>query len=779
MDNVNIESVGGNSNLEDWASEETLQLLLRVSLDNKKLNTKQTAAVTEILKLLKKAHKQTGKNQTAANAALSNSLSANQQKATKAQTAATNDNTESKKNNTKETAIAASALGALAFATGALVKLFTNSYGTYNNLIKYGAIVQGQYEDMSGNIGDLGTLMKSSGASLDALERAITTSSRAIKMFGVKTFANTVGQVSEQLYNFGFTNSESAEFIAKDLESRRRAGVINNLTNAQYQQGLMQGTKNLMKFSKILGENWESLQQDAATALDANASFQLWIRTLNSKDAEKSLQSAQNVAMAFGSELGGLVADMAAVDAGAIGTDKTYVNLVKGAGQEVADMLFNVSRKIRDGSLGTEDSFNYLSKVAQQAKDFGINNQQLLQVLKNSMGEDAALKVSAQLFSLAESAEAAAKGGYLQAKVENEFQGSLKRIESNFDKMFNTFKGSWIKGIEQVLLSPETQKALNGLFNSVTEIFNSKSFQGIITGTLQSITGIVERTFKWINDSLKPDESGKTAIDRGLDYMASLVDKIPTLIDELTAMSRAVIKFIEDFQKNGLMGSFLGSSSPNTEADVTRVNTTYLKNKGLFSDDFAAAQSLSTQSAENKKLLKDAEKIWADPMYKSILDQHNYIPTALKGMDRSLIELARENVKAANVQKIPSLSMMPSMAFDAQVPNKVPLPSYAMKKPTVAIDSYAAKSLVPETKPDKTQVEENAKAIADASVAVQDTTEKSNTIASTEQDKLQPLVYVLDSLTAALQNLTILPDQLSSINTTLTSIKNGQNSKMA
>lgn len=785
MDNVNIESVGGNSNLEDWASEETLQMLVRLTLDNKKLATKQATAITDILKLLKKVHKVSGgKGQQAANTQLNSALNT-QQKATKAQTSATKQNTDETDKNSKQTSAATSVMGALAFAAGSLVKLFTDSYGTYNNLIKYGAIVQGQYEGLSGNFGDLGILMKSSGASLQSLEKAITSSSRAIKMFGVKTFADTVGQVSEQLYKFGFTNSESAEFIAKDLESRRRAGLINNVTNAQYQQGLMQGTRNLMKFSKILGENWESLQQDSAAALDANASFQLWIRTLGegTKAYENAYQSAQNVSMAFGSELGSLIADMAAVDSGAIGTDKTYISLVKGAGQEVADMLFNVSRKIRGGTLSTEDSFNYLAGVAQKAKDFGVNNQQLLQVLKNSIGEDAALKVASQLSLLAESAKAAAKGGHLLAKAENEYQGSLKRIQSNFDKIFINFKGTWIKGLEEVFNSPETQTALNGLFNTISGVFNSGSFQKLVSGTLGAVTNLFEKAFKWFNDQMIVDESGKNGLERMLDSATTFfTDTFPNMVNELTIMARSVTKFIENFQKDGLMGAFLGSSEPATNStDVTKVRTKYLKNKGMFGDDYESAQNLANSSAENKKLLKDAEKIWSDPLYKSVLDQHNYIPKQLENVDRAIVELARENIKQQQLlPNIPSASLFPTMSFDRQVANKMPLPgaNSLLTKPSV-IESYAAKNLVTplDTKQDVAQADEASKAIASASENIQTNVEQAK--ATPEPDKLQPLVYTLDMLTSELQNLTLVPELLASINNVLTSIKNGQNTKMA
>lgn len=780
MDNVNIESVGGNSNLEDWASEETLQILVRLTLDNKKLATKQTAAITEILKLLKKAHKSSGKG----NSTNTVPAPAAQQKATKAQTQATQQNTTAKDDNTKQTSIATSAMGALAFAAGSLVKLFTDSYGTYNNLIKYGAIVQGQYEGLSGNFGDLGILMKSSGASLASLEKAITTSSRAIKMFGVKTFADTVGQVSEQLYKFGFTNSESAEYIAKDLESRRRAGLINNVTNAQYQQGLIQGTKNLMKFSKILGENWESLQQDSSAALDANASFQLWIRTLGegTKAYENAYQSAQNVSMAFGAELGGLVADMAAVDSGAIGTDKTYVSLVKGAGQEVADMLFNVSRKIRNGSLNTEESFNYLAGVAQKAKDFGVNNQQLLQILKNSIGEDAALKVSAQLLGLAESAEAAADGGYLLVDAENKYQESLKQIQSNFDKIFINFKGTWIKGLEEVFNSPKTQEALNLLFNTISGALGGDTFQKLVSGTLSAITGLVEKSIKWLGEQMAVDESGKNGLERMMESATTFfTDTFPKMVTELTIMAKSVTKFIENLQKGGISGALFGASDNADLGDsVSRVTTKDIRSKGR-ANEYSEALALVNQSDNNKKLLKDAEKIWSDPMYKSILDQHNYVPKQLENVDRAIVELARENIKSMQaLPNIPSTSLFPTMSFDKQVVNKMPLPgSNNLATKTKVIESYAARNLTPpiESKQDAKQTEEASKAIASASENIQTNTEQSK--APAEQDKIQPLVYTLDMLTSELQSLTLVPELLVSINNVLTSIKNGQNTRLA
>lgn len=779
MDNVNIDSVGGNSNLQDWASEETLQMLLRVTLDNKKLTTKQTQIATETLKLLKKVHKQPGKP-TSTSAGID---TPKQTTAKKKQTQATEKNTEATEKNTKETSLASTAMGALAFAAGSLVKLFTDTYGTYNNLIKYGSLVQGGLDGMSGGLGDLGVLMKASGASLSSLEKAITSSSRAIKMYGVKTFAETIGQVSEQLYKFGFTNSESAEFIAKDLESRRRAGLINNVTSAQYQQGLMQGTKNLMKFSKILGENWEGLQQDASTAIDANDSFQLWIRTLaeGSKAYENAYQSAQNVAMAFGPELGAKIAEMAAKDSGTQGTNATYMALVESAGQEVADRLWNVSRQIRNGSLSTEKSFDSLASVAKDVRNFGIKNQQQLQILKD-IGKGETLKVAASLLSLAESSEALTAEQMKSIAAENTNQEKLKRLQSQYEKMFNSFKGAWISGLDTLFNSEKTQKLINTTFSKITEFFNSESFQKMINNLFTGFTWLIEKIASGINYLFEINpETGQTNIADMADSVKKFIsEKFPTMVEELTNMARSIMSFIDDIKKGGLSSALFGVSNgmPTQSADVTKVYPfTY------DSDKLNDIRSEVEQDAEKRKLLKEAEKIWADPLYKDILNEKRFVPTSLsKPGDRDIAELARDNIKKLGaVGKIPNISMIPGTAFDSQYSGKSAINKSAqiVANAPRLIESYNAKTPVTESA-NKKQAEEIAKATAETTNANQvETTETSaKDIKAINDDKMQGLIYSLDTLTGDLQNLILVPDLLASINNVLTSIKNGQNAKL-
>lgn len=783
MDNINIESVAGNSNLADWASEDTQQLLLRVALDNKKIQKQQLTSINEILKLLKKQSKI--KNKGGSGSGNNDSSDRNQNKKKKDQDDSIIRNTDANKDNTKAVSLTTSALGAMAFAAGALTKLFTDTYGTYNNLIKYGAIVDAQAGEMTGNMGDLGVLMKSSGATLESLERAIVASSRAIKMYGTKAFADTIGQVSEQLYKFGFTNSESADFIAKDLESRRRAGLIGRLSDIQYHQSVVQGTKNLMRFSKILGENWESLQANADATIAGAASFQLWIRTLDPKSAERAKQSMDNVSMLFGQELGRQMADMAALDSGAIGTDKLYMSLVKGGAQDVADMMFAVSRKIRAGTLNTDSAFEELGKIAKQASNFGVINQDMLRIMTNALGEDTAEKLTAELSLLADAAENATAENQALANASNQYQETMKRLQSQFDKMFISFKGSWIKGLEEVIKSPETQAALETLFTKISGIFDSKNFQGLITGLLAALTQGVEWITKKINELVRVDEEGKSGIDRALETATTFFKtELPNMITSLTNMSSKIIGLIDRIQKDGFQSIMFGDPKYDTGTKV--VTPRNIRESMYGRSAYDTVKENASNSPELRKILSEAEKTWSDPLYKSILAKQDEIPAALAETDRLIVELARENVKDREFTKMmqSTFSKMPSISELAAQYKNVATPTTVTKLKPSAVESYSAKSITSPTEAKQT--------VSDSSAVVNtvdpqtvttppaiDNTTSANTNVNQEQDKIQPLVYTLDMLAGNLQNLEAVPQLLASINSILTSMKNGQSLRTA
>lgn len=494
-ESVNIDSIGGNSNLKAWSTEATQQKILKQLQTMTKLSQSQRDLMAKFVK---------------SNSAKAGSMSSaeakelaklereriKQLKEEKEQRKKTKDENESASKSMgflKGTAgILAAAFSGLSYAVGKFTGLFTETLDVYDNMVKYGLMTEDAMYGLSGGMSDLGKLSDAAGVSIKTLEKASTSASRAVKLYGTGTFVNTINDMKESMYGFGLTTNQFAEYLAADLEQQRRYGFITRLSEKDYQTRLARSTDTLFKFSKALGASYEELQQQASQAT-AGADFALFVRSMGSA-GEKIQESANMVSYGLGENVGKQISTLAAMDDALVQLNPTIQQLHKIGGTDLANAFIGLSRKVRAGTISQENAGQELTKFANSMGSIAdpARLQQILAILgvegadaASMLGDLAGIIQSGDLLNTFTKSISEMEGANKQLAITKETQSKwnaiIVRMQSlfitQFDKLFssqNAIDGinAVLDGIHRLLGSDKLKGAIDKLFNYILEGVN-------------------------------------------------------------------------------------------------------------------------------------------------------------------------------------------------------------------------------------------------------------------------------------------------------------------
>lgn len=503
IQDVNIESIAGNSNLSEWASEKTQSLMLKtldnlhrtITNDNKKL----------ISALIKSNSKKSGKSGKSDESKASEDLVEQKIK----EKNETTKSTDALKKKTKSVAIAASALSGLANVAGRYIGMFAKTYQEYDSIVKSGAL-----DSINNNISlgqGIGNLMRDSNANLSALSEAFIENSRAIKIYGARPFVQTANIMRDSMYGFGMTSNDTIKFIGKNLEQQRKLGFVNRLTQNQQIVYLKNSTSALFKFSKALGISYEELLKEAEEAT-AGSDFAMFLRTLGN-GAEKVKHSADIVSYSIGGSLGSVIAEFSTLREGTAGMSESFVKMQERGLGPLANEMWSLSRQVRAGTITEANAQESLNNIFKTAKNY--NTDELYTMLRSvsSVLGISADEMFKDLSTLAQRNDALEGINFKELKAQNDQVAQMKKLQDRWNNMFVQLQASVINSFDNLFDSEKSQlgKNVTDLFDKVAKFFASPDFIKTIDSTISSIMAV---------------------INMAIDNFPMLVNKISSLIDK-------------------------------------------------------------------------------------------------------------------------------------------------------------------------------------------------------------------------------------------------------
>jgi hypothetical protein len=495
-ESINIDSIGGNSNLKAWASDVTQQKILKQLQSLSKLTQSQR----DILSKFVKSNSQRAGSMSSAEAKELARLEKERIKRLK------EDNEASKKNKkeTEETGksmgflkgtagLLAAAFSGLSYAIGKITGLFTESLDVYENMVKFGLMTEDSMYGLSGGISDLSKLSDAAGISIKTLEKASTGASRAVKLYGTGTFVNTVNDMKESMYGFGMTTNQFTEFLAADLEQQRRYGFITRLSEQDYQTRLARSTDTLFKFSKALGASYEELQQQANQAT-AGADFALFVRSMGVA-GEKIQESANMVSYGFGENVGKQISTLAALDDALVQLNPTIQQLHQIGGTDLANSFISLSRKVRAGSITQENASQELSKFANNIKSIAdpARLQQILSIL-GVQGSDASSAL-ADLASVLQSGDILNNldKSIAETKGMNDVLAETKKIQSKWNANIVRLQSLFIDQFDKIMNSKNAIDAINSILDGIYKLLGSDKLKGVVDKLFDTLLSGIDK----------------------------------------------------------------------------------------------------------------------------------------------------------------------------------------------------------------------------------------------------------------------------------------------
>lgn len=617
LQDVNIESIGGNSNLSEWASEKTQELMLKsleslhktIKADNKKI-------IAELIKSKNSGNANKLPRPPKDDKPRRNNEAAESEKvadAKKEEAKETNNFIDLLKRKNKGVWLATAAISGLASVAGRYVGMFSKTITEYTSLVSYGLM-----DSANGNItlGEgMGQLMRISNANLTSLAEAFKENSQTIKIYGATPFVKTVNAVRESLYGFGMTSNDAVKFIGKNLEQQRKLGFLNRLSQNQQISYLHDSNSALFKFSKALGLSYEDLMKEAEEAT-AGSDFAMFLRTLDGDLAKNVKQSADIITYGLGSGIGSVITEMATLRNGTQGMSAAFATMHERGLGPLANELWDLSRQVRNGTITQENADKQLNRIFQTAK--GYNSEELFTMLK-SVGHVlgvSANEVFENLHNLAMRSEVLDKQQIAKIQAGNAQVADAMRFKDRWNNMFVQLQAAIASTFDKLLppegnsplikqltdmfdwiankiASPEFTKGLQDFVNSiVTVVTNLASF---LPGFSTKVLSWLDSTTNFISDDLRP-----LIVD-----IKDIVSKIKSLIPGIPTVNDGIGGI--EIEKGGLIDRAINLNKKLSDYARSEEAGSFMKGFASFADRAWPSNSNKDASAvpSKKEWIKD------------------------------------------------------------------------------------------------------------------------------------------------------------------------------
>jgi len=311
---------------------------------------------------------------------------------------------------------AAIGIASLGVVAGAAYGKLMNMIDTFGDVSKSGV-------RMEGGIG--GTIQASANLnmSLSKFAEMTTQYTRTMNKVGIKGFTKTVSTMSTGMRQFGYTTSESAEFLAGYLETQRMQGVLGQQSEAQRASSAKELMKQTDELSVAFGTSKDEILSGLNKAYD-DPQIKATLRSLP-QEAQKAFRKSQVFLNAASPALASSVAEM--VGSAVPTMTSSFQTAVQAGVPGVATAMQEYAQKIKDGTETEADRRKMLQKMAHA--DVGILR------IQAAAGNASAQAMLSQVMAAKEAEEQYATETPAEAKkrrLDQETAAAVKTVREQF-----------------------------------------------------------------------------------------------------------------------------------------------------------------------------------------------------------------------------------------------------------------------------------------------------------------------------------------------------------
>lgn len=376
---VEITNVQWSGTVPQWANEKTLKQIEDYIKDHTKLSKTELKKVNKNLKELIKECKKGGSGSdtngaTRAASDLEDALSGLDRE-TRETSGSMGDLDESTEKVEKKQNKYSKALGkSTTFLAGSFMKImgqvagmFMNQVDGYDKIYKSGLALAGSQRDSVKGLAEFAKLAIDAKLPLADLAEVSLKYNKAVHKYGIKGFAKQLDTINTGLTGYGFTISESSEFLGQYLEQSRRLGFLEKLSQAQVRKAATQAALDTVKWSQALGKSREELEAQASDAKGRD----------DIKNFVRGIADPKLAKMVGGSieNLSKMIDDPKVLDTmlSIIASENPYANeelnnILRSGGVELRDQFLELRDAVRSGSLTQEEAEKRIASLAEASK---------------------------------------------------------------------------------------------------------------------------------------------------------------------------------------------------------------------------------------------------------------------------------------------------------------------------------------------------------------------------------------------------------------------------
>ncbi len=529
--------VAALSGLPPWATEDTavqIEKYLRKSLDV------QTKGFKDLIDATKKAAGAGGQGaaqQKAVNDALDKYLKnlkeANEEaeKKKKRQEKDKKDERDKDGRTKKEKATSE----AITKVLGGLVSIGTKVLGvqkqyfeTSNDLFKAGInLVSGQAQGVT-SMQSLNEIITLTGVRLETFQKIVEKYTSSINAVGVVKFAKTITETNKKMQGLGYSTEEQIELLGTLVESESSYADIRNKSTTELADDAAKLGNQLNKMSMLTGLSNAKLQENIKALAKNNDST-----VVSAVYGEKAAERMNTFASSFkDADIGQMFQRLASATEPVL--TKTYQDLAKSGGGELAQELTRIAQAARDGSISIEDGVKQATARAQKI-DSGKLRDLSLFADANVEGAQEQLsiitKLRAQGNTLSKATEPQVDAAVKSQAALSAFSSELERSRAQMQKAFPLLE-------EQVLHAANAMNTYNNALDKLTNTVsaNTRSWIGIglevvaglvIIGTkLSSITAIFSEVPGMLGKAFSALRAGAIWVGEGIMTLLNPIAKL-------------------------------------------------------------------------------------------------------------------------------------------------------------------------------------------------------------------------------------------------------------
>ena len=319
----------------------------------------------------------------------------------------------------------------------------------YTDLYKSGLLFSTAQEKNVSSMGKFGTAADTIGISFGDLSNVMKNHSKVINRDGIQAFSSMANSFKKVGQEYGYTASESTEYLASYMEQQRLANTLNLMSEAQIRAGAANQMKSSMELARAFGLTTKELE-DSKSKMADSLDLQTAMASLPDNIQKQSGDLIRNMTAGFelaggqmGSEMSNLLLHAISQPTTVAGEEMFQAfNMMGVGGQEAARRMVTLAEHVRSGTA-TQEEANMLMESIGKINSSMSNEQR--QYLTNLAQHNSSIRT---LISLSTNynqqlATQQAKEKYLNDGVIDKMTGFASVYEKLKDTMNSVVDALW------------------------------------------------------------------------------------------------------------------------------------------------------------------------------------------------------------------------------------------------------------------------------------------------------------------------------------------------